>query len=253
MPDDTRKLSGKTAVVTGAARGIGQAIAARFAAEGADVLIADLDFASAQQAADDLTARYAVKAVALRVDVSTEEENVRMIETAIATFGRLDILVCNAGIVRPGRPIETISGAQWREVIDVNLMSCIHATSAFVPHAKANRSGRIIYMASVAGQVGGVAAEVAYSVTKAAVLCLTKAVARQLGPFDVTVNAIAPGAIQTAMTDILQYPPEVKKGIALDRYGEVSDIAGAALYLASDDARYMTGATLDVNGGMAMR
>jgi 3-oxoacyl-[acyl-carrier protein] reductase len=108
-------------------------------------------------------------------------------------------------------------------------------------------------MASIAGQVGGVASEMTYPVTKAGVLSLTKAVARQLGPYNVTVNAIAPGAIQTTMTEVLQYPPEVRKSIPLDHYGDVSDIAAAAMYLASDDARYVTGATLDVNGGMLMR
>ena len=108
-------------------------------------------------------------------------------------------------------------------------------------------------MASVAGQVGGVAAEITYSVTKAGVLCLTKAMAKQLGPFGITVNAIAPGTIETSMTDILQYPAEVKKSIPLGRYGDVNDISSAALYLASSDSKYVTGATLDVNGGLSMR
>ncbi|WP_165789391.1 SDR family NAD(P)-dependent oxidoreductase [Billgrantia endophytica] len=253
MNKPIRKLDGQTAVVTGSAKGIGFAIAERFAKEGANVVLADIDVEGVKRVATDISTRFGVTTLPTHVDIASAEDNTRMVNEAIATFGRLDILVCNAGIVRPACPIEDIFPDQWQQVIDINLMSCIHATTAFIPHAKANRSGRIIYMASVAGQVGGVASEVTYSVAKAGVLCLTKAVARQLGAFNVTVNAIAPGAIQTNMTEILQYSPEVKKSIPLERYGDVSDIAAAALYLASDDARYVTGSTLDVNGGIAMR
>ena len=253
MKTRDRRLEGKTAVVTGSARGIGQAIAARFAEEGARVMIADIDGSSAAVAAQDISERFGAAALAFQVDVASEKDNQRMIAHAIAHFGRLDILVCNAGIVRPARPIEDIAAADWQQVIDINLMGYVHASAAFTPHAKANASGRIIYMASVAGQVGGVAAEMTYSVTKAGVLCLTKALAKQLGPSGITVNAIAPGTIETAMTEVLQYESDVLKAIPLGHYGNVDDIAAAALYLASEEARYVTGATLDVNGGLAMR
>ncbi|NUU01022.1 SDR family NAD(P)-dependent oxidoreductase [Herbaspirillum robiniae] len=248
-----QKLSGKTALVTGAARGIGLAIARRFAGEGANVAIVDLDEAGAGTAADAIAGEFGVKTLAVRADTGRAGDNAQMIARAIGHFGQLDILVCNAGIVRPAKPLEDITPEQWQQVIDVNLLGYVHATSAFIPHAKARKSGKVIYMASVAGQVGGVAAEVTYSVTKAGVLCLTKATAKQLGPYNIHVNAIAPGTIETAMTDVLNYSPEVKKGIALGRYGEVDDISAAALYLASDDSNYVTGATLDVNGGLFMR
>ena len=176
-----------------------------------------------------------------------------MMEAAADQLGPVDIIVCNAGIVRKAMPIEEISSETWQQVIGVNLMGCVFPTQIFAPLAKVRKSGRIIYMASVAGEVGGVSAEITYSVTKAGVLCLTKAVARQLAPYGVTVNAISPGAIQTAMTDVLQYDPAVKASIPLGRYGDVSDIAAAAVYLASADAGYVTGTSIDVNGGLFMK
>ncbi len=247
------KLSGKVAVITGASRGIGRAIADRFAREGAHVVLADIDESTVIEAAAAIEQAYGHPTLAVKVDVASPEQNQALLEQAIQRFGQVDVLVCNAGIVRPGCPIEDVAPEQWRQVIDVNLMGCVYATQFFVPAAKVRRQGRIIYMASVAGEVGGVSAEISYSVTKAAVLCLTKAVAKQLGPYNITVNAIAPGAIQTAMTDILRYPPGVMESIPLKRYGDVDDIAAAALYLACDDAKYVTGATLDVNGGMYMK
>jgi len=247
------KLEGKVTVVTGASRGIGRGIAEIYAREGASVVLADIDGDGARTAAEEISAQYGTAAHAIRTDVASAADNQAMLALAQEKFGRVDVLVCNAGIVRPARPIEDITPEQWRQVIDINLMGCVYATQAYAPMAKQRQHGRIIYMASVAGEVGGVSAEITYSVTKAAVLCLTKAMAKQLGPHGITVNAIAPGAIQTAMTDVLQYPPSVKEGIPLRRYGEVHDIAAAALYLASDDAAYVTGTTMDVNGGMYMK
>lgn len=247
------RLEGKSALVTGAARGIGYAIAEAFAREGARVAVADRDATGAQKAASAIQSAFGRVAIGLHADVAKAEDNRRIVASAIEHFGQLDILVCNAGIVRKGRPIEDIAPEQWREVIDVNLLSCVYATQAFVPHAKARRSGRIVYIGSVAGQMGGVSAEIPYSVTKAGVLCLAKSMAKQLAAFDVTVNAIAPGPIETAMTDVLQYDDSMKRSIPLQRYGAVSDIAAAAVYLASADAGYVTGATIDVNGGLYMR
>ncbi len=247
------KLRGKVAVVTGASRGIGRAIADTFAREGASVVLADIDESAAFEAAAAIGEAHGRPTLTVKVDVGSAEQNRLMLEQAMQRFGQVDVLVCNAGIVRPARPIEDIAADQWRQVIDVNLMGCVFATQFFVPDAKARQQGRIIYMASVAGEVGGVSAEISYSVTKAAVLCLTKAVAKQLAPYGITVNAIAPGAIETAMTDVLQYSPAVMESIPLGRYGEVDDIAAAALYLACDDAKYVTGTTLDVNGGMFMK
>lgn len=247
------KLQGQVAIVTGAARGIGLAIAGSFQREGARVVIADLDAAAAEEAAAGLNAKVAGTALAVPVDVTVPGDSERLMAQTEAWFGAADLLVCNAGIVRPGAPIEEIAPETWDRVLGVNLMGCVYPTKAFVPAAKARGSGGIVYIASVAGQVGGVAAEMTYSVSKGGVLALNKAVARQLAPHGIRVNAIAPGAIRTGMTDTLDYPPSVRAGIPLGDYGDVPDIAEAAVYLASADSKYVTGATLDVNGGMFMR
>ena len=227
------KLDGKVAVITGASRGIGRAIGELYAREGASIVLADIDEDAVAATAKSIAAAHNCATLAVRTDVASANDNQVLIEQAIKHFGKVDLLVCNAGIVRPGRPIEDITPEQWRQVLDINLMGAFTPTQFFAPAAKARQQGRIIYMASVAGEVGGVSSEISYSVSKAAVLCLTKAVAKQLAPYNITVNAIAPGAIQTAMTDILQYPPGVRQSIPLGRYGDVDDIAAAALYLAS--------------------
>jgi 3-oxoacyl-[acyl-carrier protein] reductase len=247
------KLENQVAVVTGASRGIGLAIAEAFVREGAEVMLADLDGDAAKEAAARIGAKGPGRAGSVAADVSSKTDCAAMMQAAAEQLGPVDIIVCNAGIVRKAVPIEEISSETWQQVIGVNLMGCVFPTQIFAPLAKVRKSGRIIYMASVAGEVGGVSAEMTYSVTKAGVLCLTKAVARQLAPYGVTVNAISPGAIQTAMTDVLQYDPAVKASIPLGRYGDVSDIAAAAVYLASADAGYVTGTSIDVNGGLFMK
>ena len=218
-----------------------------FAENGANVLVTDINVAAAEETAKAIADKYGVKAFA------QNEDNQSMIESAVAEFGTVDILVCNAGIVNKAQPIEDITQERWNLVIGINLMGPIQATQAVAPVFKKQQSGKIIYMGSVAGEVGGVAAEMPYAVTKAGVLCLTKSVAKQLAPYNVTANAIAPGTIRTNMTDILQYDESTLNSIPLKRIGNVTDIAYVALYLASAESDYVTGTTLDVNGGMFMK
>ena len=247
------QVSGKSAIVTGAGGGIGKAVCLRLASLGVGILAADIDAAAAQEAAVEIRKSCAVTAVPFGMDVADKAANLAMVEAAVEAFGRVDILVCNAGIVSKGRPIEDIETAEWERFIGINLMGPVFATQAAAPLMKRQQQGSIVYMASVGGQVGGVAASTPYAVTKAGVLCLTKSMARQLAPYQVRVNAIAPGTIYTNMTGVLQYDEKTLASIPLGRIGHVQDIAGAAAYLCSDDAAYMTGAVLDVNGGLNMR
>lgn len=247
------RLHSKIAIITGGARGIGRAIAQSFVREGAKVVIADKDLEEAEKTASALNDMTATAAIALHIDVSSPDASLHLMAETESRLGAPDILVCSAGIVRPGAMIEDIQPNTWDQMLAVNLMGCVHPTRAFIPVAKRRGSGRIIYIGSVAGQVGGVSAEMTYSVSKAGVLALTKALARQAAPYGVTVNAIAPGAVETAMTDVLNYDASVRASIPLGDYGRVEDIAAAALYLASEDGRYVTGSTLDVNGGLFMR
>lgn len=246
-------LEGKVAIITGAGKGIGKEVATRLARAGANVVLADIDEALAIASAAKIEAAYGNKAIAVRTDVSSKKDNEAMVVKTVATFGHVDIIVCNAGIVRKACPIEDITPQQWEQVIGINLLGEIYGAQAVIPHFKNQKSGKIVLMASVAGEVGGVAAEATYSITKAGIICLAKALAKQLAPYNVNVNAIAPGTIQTDMTTTLKYEPSVMASIPFKRYGEVADIAAATLFLVTEDSKYITGTTLDVNGGMYMK
>lgn len=175
-----------------------------------------------------------------------------MVDACVAEFGTVDILVNNAGITLPACPVEDISPERWLQVLGIDLMGAIYGTQCVIPVMKAHRSGKIINMASVAGQVGGVFTEATYPVSKAGVICWAKAVAKQVGEYNITCNCIAPGTILTAMTETLG-SAEASLNVPLHRLGDVKDVAAAALFLASSDSDFITGATIDVNGGMGMR
>ena len=244
------RLKNKTAIITGAANGIGAEIARTYAREGACVVLADLDLVKAQAVAADIC-QSGGNALAVACDVAKKEAVQSVVDTCVERFGTVDILVNNAGITLPACPVEDITPERWKNVLDIDLMGTIYGTQCVIPVMKQQRRGKIINMASVAGQVGGVFTEATYPVSKAGVICWAKAVAKQVGEYNITCNCIAPGTILTAMTETLG-SAEASLNVPLRRLGDVKDIAGAALFLASNESDFITGATINVNGGMSI-
>ena len=244
-------LAGKTAAISGAAsaRGIGLATARLFAKHGARVAILDLDEAGAQRAAKELGEGH----LGLGCDVADLESCKRAAQQAIAAFGQIDILINNAGISQPLK-IADISPENWQRVVDVNMTGVLFLSQAFIPHMRERKQGAIACMSSVSAQRGGgIFGGPHYSAAKAGVLGLAKAMARELGPDGIRVNSVTPGLIQTDITgDKLtdEMRQEILKGIPLNRLGDAEDVANIYLFLASDLSAYVTGAVIDVNGGM---
>ncbi|WJH37749.1 SDR family oxidoreductase (plasmid) [Aliirhizobium terrae] len=246
----TALLQGKFAVVTGAAskRGLGKATAKLFAEHGATVAILDLDEAAAKEAAADLGPQH----VGMACNVTDFEGAKAAIEALIAKWGQIDILVNNAGITQPLK-IMDIAPKNYDAVLDVNLRGTLYCSQAVIPHMRGRKTGKIVNMSSVSAQRGGgIFGGPHYSAAKAGVLGLTKAMARELAPDNVRVNAICPGFIATDITAGMLTPEkleEIKAGIPMGRPGTADDVAGCALFLASDLSAYVTGSEVDVNGG----
>ena len=243
----------KSAIITGGARGIGRAVAEGLVGEGASVFISDMDFQNVSRAADEIQERFGGRVVPFKADVRKKADILSLVETAKKEFGRVDILFNNAGICT-SPPIEEISEEEWDEMMAVNLRGVFFCSQAVMPLMKGQGRGRILNMASLAGKVGGLAAGAHYSASKAGVICLTKSFARVLAPYGVTVNALAPGPVET---DMLQTLPTDRKQAMMEqcplgRFADTSDVAGAALFLLSDFARHITGTTLNLNGGLLM-
>ncbi len=245
-------LSGKVGVVTGASRGIGGAVARAFAASGADVMI---NYVSRAQ--DALTVAADVeamgrRAVLFQADVSRPEEANRLVENALSSFGRLDILVNNAGITRDALLLR-MKDEDWEAVVNVNLTGAFNCTRAAARSMIKARWGRIINISSVIGLMGN-AGQANYAAAKAGLIGFTKAAARELGPRNITVNAVAPGFIRTEMTAGLSdaVKERLSERVILGRLGEPEEVADAVVFLAGDAARYITGQVLSVDGGMVL-
>ncbi len=243
------RIPDKVALVTGGGQGLGETISLTLAREGAHVAIGDVHLERAERVVG-LIVEMGRKAVAFRADVSRESEVKTLVAQSVAALGTIDILVNNAGIFHRG-PVAEMSEDIWNRVLDVNLKGTFLCSREIIPLFKEKRSGKVINMASLAGQVGGILAGANYAASKAGVICFTKSLAKELAPFGVNVNCIAPGVIDTAMT--AAFPrEELKRSIPLGTLGEPQDIANAVLFFASEESKYITGETLNVNGGVLM-
>ncbi len=242
------KLEGKTALVTGGGRGIGEAICRRFAGEGVRVAVADIDADTAEATSADLP----IPGLPIRMDVSSTREVRQGVDRVAAEFGHLDILVNNAGYLVHTK-VHDCSEEEWDKQIDINLKGMFFCSQAALKLMMPRRQGVILSMSSLAAKNGGLAASAPYAAAKGAIFTLTITLARYAAPHGIRVNALAPGVIDTPMTRGLSPDhADLASTIPLGEKGQPEDVAACALFLASDDARHITGETVDVNGGLFM-
>jgi 3-oxoacyl-[acyl-carrier protein] reductase len=243
-------VQGKVALVTGGARGIGRAAAELLAEEGAFVAVADVNLGGAEDVVSGIEARGG-QALALAADISQPDQIAPMFDAVVRRFGRIDILHNNAGIFAK-TAVDEIEVAAWDQLMGINLRGAFLVAQHALRVMKAQRGGRIINMGSLGGQVGGVVAGADYAASKAAIACLTKSMAKWGGPYGILVNTVCPGVIDTAMP--AQFPPDrlaaMIEATPLRRMGTADEVAKVVLFLASDLSSFVTGAHIDVNGGI---
>ncbi|MEI6772464.1 MAG: glucose 1-dehydrogenase [Planctomycetota bacterium] len=248
-------LTNKTAIITGGSKGLGLAMAEGLASAGANLVIISRNQKEAQAAAEKIIAEYKTKAIAISATVTSEEEIQKAVATTIKEFGSIDILINNAGINIRG-PIDELSYEDFKKVQQTNVDGTWLPSKAVVPQMKKQKSGRIINLASTLGVVG-LANRTPYATSKGAVVLMTRALALELAPFHITVNAICPGPFLTDMNIPIKDDENTKKfivgAVALERWGELQEIQGAALYLASAASSYTTGSLITVDGGWTAR
>ncbi len=244
-------ISNRVAIVTGSGRGIGRAIALKLAEVGATVVVNDIGDAEPVNSVVEEIKAMKGQSLAIMADVSSASDVASMVETTISTFGKVDILVNNAGIARDQLAMR-MSEDDWDAVLNVNLKSVFLCTRAVLRHMIKQRWGRIINMSSIVGIVGN-PGQANYASAKAGVIGLTRTIAKEVASRQITVNALAPGFIDTEMTQRLadNWKEELKKRIPLGYFGSPRDVAEAVAFMASEEARYITGQVLNVDGGMA--
>jgi 3-oxoacyl-[acyl-carrier protein] reductase len=247
-----QKLKDKVAIITGGAQGIGKSIAEKLADEGAKIVIVDVQEESAKKTAEELAKEKNTETFSLKVDVSLSQETEEMIKKTVEKFGKIDIIVNNAGITRDNLLIR-MSDEEWDKVIAINLKGVFNCSKATSKIMMKQRSGKIVNIASVVGLMGN-AGQANYSASKGGVIALTKTMARELASRNINVNAVAPGFIKTAMTDKLSDDAKKKLTdlIPLGRLGESNDVANLVKFLCTDESSYITGEIISVNGGMYM-
>ncbi|MBI2875772.1 MAG: 3-oxoacyl-ACP reductase FabG [Candidatus Tectomicrobia bacterium] len=250
------ELKDRVGIVTGSGRGIGRSTALVFARQGADVTVVDIDGETAEQVATEVKAM-GRQAIALQANLTDREAADRMVKQTLEAFGRVDILVNNVGWDTL-RPFSKKPPELWQKIIDLNLMTTLYCTRAVIDSMTVQRYGKIVNIASDAGRFGS-KYEAVYSATKGGVIAFTKAMARELAPYNINVNCVAPGITQTPLLEEIMKDPEVaqllgslEENVPLGRRGRPEDIAEAVSFLCSNRADYITGQTLSVNGGLCM-
>ena len=252
MEQSEGKLSNQVAIVTGAGQGMGAATAARLAHEGAAVVVSDINESKAARVAEEIN-NSGGRVISAKTDVTKEDQVASMVGCAIDTYGSVSILVNNAGILYPTR-IDDVTKAEWDQVLDVNLNGTFLCSKAALPTMKQKGYGRIVNMSSSAGRSVSTLGGVHYTAAKAGVLGLTRAMAKEVAPFGITVNAVCPGLIDTEMVRIECTPERIKgyeESFPISRLGTPEEVAQLILFLVSD-SQYITGASIDINGGDLM-